>query len=83
MVHLSRLHVHVINVVPFDILINSILFVVFVHIIEELVTLSEFVYHKFLKLNHINNIKESFYLVKHHDTELIGYAAVAVFSHNH
>ena len=71
-----------VDVISLNFLVDSILFVVFVHIIQELMTLSKFVNHELLKLNNINDVEKSLNLVEDHYAELISYAAVAVLSHN-
>jgi hypothetical protein len=70
-----------IDVVSLDFLADAVLFVELMHVVQQLMSLSELVNHKFLKLDHIYNVKESFYLIEDHDTQLIGYAAVTVISH--
>lgn len=44
-------------------------------------SLSEFVNHKFLQGNHIDDIKQGLYLVDDHYAVLIRNAAVAIVSH--
>jgi hypothetical protein len=57
-----------IDVVSLYFLADTVLFVELMHVIKQLMSLSELVDHKFLKLDHIYNVKEGFYLVEDHDT---------------
>lgn len=81
LVDLGRLHVLVIDVVSLDFLVNAVLFVELVHVVEQLMSLSELVDHESLKLDDINHVKEGLYLIEDHDAQLIGNAAVAVLPH--
>ena len=47
------------------------------------VSVSEFLYYKLLKSDNICDIKQSFYLIKYHDTELTSNAAESILSHYH
>jgi hypothetical protein len=81
LVDLGGLHVLVIDVVSLDFLVDAVMLVILMHIIQQLMSLSELVNHESLKLDDINHVKKSFYLIEDHDAKLIGYAAVAVISH--
>lgn len=67
LIYLGRLHVLMVHVISLDLLVDSVQLVVLVHVIQELVALSKFVDHKLLKLHNINNIEESFHLIKEHN----------------
>ena len=71
-----------VHVISLDLLIYPVLLVVFMHIVQKLVALSEFVYHELLELHNIDNIEQGLHLVEHHDAQLVRYAAVAEFSHH-
>jgi hypothetical protein len=70
-----------INVVSLDFFVDAVMLVELVHVVKQLMSLSELVNHKSLKLHHIYHVKEGFYLIEDHDAQLIGCAAVAVIPH--
>lgn len=51
------------------------------HVVEELMSLSKFIYYEFLKWNHVDDIKQCLDLVNDHYAILISNAAVAEVSH--
>lgn len=56
-----------VHVISLDLLIYAVLLVVFVHVVQKLVTFSEFVYHELLKLDNVDNVEQGLHLVEHHD----------------
>lgn len=63
LVDLCTLHVLMVHMVPLDLLIYSILLVVFVHVVDKLVSLTEFVYHKLLELDNVDHIEQGLHLI--------------------
>jgi uncharacterized membrane protein YdbT with pleckstrin-like domain len=57
----------VVHVISLDLLIYAVLLVVFVHVVQKLVTFSEFVYHELLKLDNVDNVEQGLHLVEYHD----------------
>ena len=58
-------------------------FVLFVHFIQVLVAVSEFLDDELLELYHISDIEESLDLVQYHYTELICYTTITIPTHHH
>ena len=56
-----------VHVISLDLLIYAVLLVVFVHVVQKLVTFSEFVYHELLKLDNVDNVEQGLHLVEDHD----------------
>ena len=56
-----------VHVISLDLLIYAVLLVVFVHVVQKLVTFSEFVYHELLKLDNVDNIEQGLHLIENHD----------------
>ena len=56
-----------VHVISLDLLIYAVLLVVFVHIVQKLVTFSEFVYHELLKLDNVDNVEQGLHLIENHD----------------
>lgn len=56
-----------VHVISLDLLIYAVLLVVFVHVVQKLVTFSEFVYHELLKLDNVDNVEQGLHLIENHD----------------
>ena len=71
-----------VHVVSLDFCVDLVLLVVFVHVIEQLVPLSELSNHELLKLYNINHIEQCLNLIQHHDAKLVSDATEAEFLHD-
>jgi len=79
---LGALHVQVVYLIAFDGLVAAIFSVFGMLVIQVLVTLSEFLDHKLLELNDVDDIKHGLHVVEDHYAQLTCNATVAIVTND-